>query len=212
MLVFSPHFPTYPPNIFRREARMVLSNLQASHDFRPDLADVKRFLAEDPSPRAIFLNSPHNPTGGVALREDLEGLANLIRGRDVAVFSDEPYDRMVWQGRHHSLLEFPGMMDQAVAGYVQQVVRHERRLGFAVSSPAISSAGQLITARSLRAAVRKWRASPPCATSASTAMRRREFKRKWVLVAGLNRRRVSCLMPGGTFYVFPSWRPSAPFP
>ena len=37
VLVFSPHFPTYPPNIFRRDARMVLSNLQASHDFRPDL-------------------------------------------------------------------------------------------------------------------------------------------------------------------------------
>src|SRR5580765_7827161 len=67
VLVFSPHFPTYPPNIFRRDARMVLSNLQASHDFRPDLGDVKAFLAEDPSPRAIFLNSPHNPTGGVAL-------------------------------------------------------------------------------------------------------------------------------------------------
>jgi aspartate aminotransferase len=117
VLVFSPHFPTYPPNIFRRDARMVLSNLKASHDFRPDLADVEKFLADDPSPRAIFINSPHNPTGGVALREDLEGLADLVRGRDVAVFSDEPYDRMVWRGRHHSLLEFPGMMEQAVAGY-----------------------------------------------------------------------------------------------
>ena len=88
----------------------MLSRLQASRDFRPNLDDVRTFLADDPSPRAIFINSPHNPTGGVALREDLEGLANLIRGRDLAIFSDEPYDRMVWRGRHHSLLEFPGMM------------------------------------------------------------------------------------------------------
>jgi len=103
VLVFSPHFPTYPPNIFRRDARMVLSELKASHDFRPSLEDVRRFLNEDKAPKAIFLNSPHNPTGGVALFEDLKGIADLIRGRDVVVFSDEPYDRMVWRGRHHSI-------------------------------------------------------------------------------------------------------------
>ena len=50
---------------------MVVSRLRASHDFRPSLEDVERFLAEDPSPKAIFLNSPHNPTGGVATLEDL---------------------------------------------------------------------------------------------------------------------------------------------
>ena len=69
---------------------MHLSTLKASHDFRPDLDDVRRFLEEDPSPKAIFLNSPHNPTGGVATEDDLRALADLIRGRDVAVFSDEP--------------------------------------------------------------------------------------------------------------------------
>ena len=104
VLVFSPHFPTYPANIQRRGGRMVVSRLRASHDFRPSLDDVERFLADDPSPKAIFLNSPHNPTGGVATLEDLTGLADLIRGRDVAVFSDEPYDAMVWHGRHHTLL------------------------------------------------------------------------------------------------------------
>src|SRR5262245_57737283 len=52
VLVFSPHFPTYPPNIFRRNARVVLSELKASNDFRPSLEDVRRFLASDKSPRA----------------------------------------------------------------------------------------------------------------------------------------------------------------
>ena len=71
VLVFSPHFPTYPPNIFRRDARVVISELKASNEFRPSLDDVRRFLSSDKAPRAIFLNSPHNPTGGVATREDL---------------------------------------------------------------------------------------------------------------------------------------------
>jgi len=214
VLVFSPYFPTYPPNIARRNARMVTSTLRASHDFRPDLGDVSRFLAEDPSPRAIFINSPHNPTGGVALREDLVGLADLVRGRDVAIFSDEPYDRMVWRGRHHSLLELPGMLAQTVAGYTfsKSFSMSGWRLGFAVSSPEIVDVLGKLTNSSLSCI-------PPFAQMAGIAAMRderdyrdarmQEFKQKVeLLVAGLNKiDGVSCLMPGGTFYVFPSVAP-----
>ncbi len=145
VLVFSPHFPTYPPNIERRGARMVLSRLDAARDFRPDPAEVRRFLEEDPSPGAIFLNSPHNPTGGVALLEDLEAIAELVEGhglgndgRGVAVFSDEPYDRMVWKGRHHTPLAIPGMMERTVAAYTfsKSFAMSGWRLGFAVADPA----------------------------------------------------------------------------
>ncbi len=109
VLVFSPHFPTYPPNIARRGARMCLSNLKQSCHFRPNLDDVQRFIARGPGAKAIFINSPHNPTGGVATEQDLRDLADLVRDQGVAVFSDEPYDRMVWTGRHHTLLAQPGM-------------------------------------------------------------------------------------------------------
>ena len=117
----------------------MISELKAANDFRPSLDDVRRFLSSDKSPRAIFLNSPHNPTGGVATLEDLKGLADLVRGKDVAVFSDEPYDRMVWRGRHHSLLELPGMIEQTVAAYTfsKSFSMSGWRLGFAVSSPEI---------------------------------------------------------------------------
>ena len=124
---FQPALPDLSGEHPAGGARMVLSRLRAPHDFRPDLADVERFLASDPSPKAIFLNSPHNPTGGVAALEDLEGLAGLIRGRDVAVFSDEPYDAMVWRGRHRTLLGQPGMLETVRRRlHLQQVVQHER--------------------------------------------------------------------------------------
>jgi aspartate aminotransferase len=211
VLVFSPHFPTYPPNIARRDARVVISSLQASHQFRPNLDDVQRFLSDDPSPRAIFINSPHNPTGGVALREDLEALAVLVRGRDVAVFSDEPYDRMVWRGRHHSLLEFPGMLEHAVAAYTfsKSFSMSGWRLGFAVSNPATIDVLGRLTNSALSCV-------PPFTQLAGVAAMReerkyrdstmQEFRRKVeLLVEGMNRiDGVSCLMPGGTFYVFPS--------
>src|SRR2546423_1622864 len=75
--------------------------------------------------------------GGVAAEDDLRGLADLVRGRDIAVLSDEPYDQMVWRGRHRTLLEQPGMMSQCVAAYTfsKSYSMSGWRLGFAVSSP-----------------------------------------------------------------------------
>ena len=214
VLVFSPYFPTYPANIARRGARICLSTLQQSRDFRPNLDDVERFLAEDPSPKAIFLNSPHNPTGGLASQEDLHALADLIRGRSIAVFSDEPYDRMVWRGRHHSLLEQPDMMDQAVGAYTfsKSFSMSGWRLGFAVSSPATVALLDKLTNTALSCV-------PPFTQMAGIAAlrqerpyrdaRMKEFQRKVeLLVKGLSAiDEISCLMPGGTFYVFPSVAP-----
>ena len=211
VLVFSPYFPTYPANIARRGARICLSTLRAARSFRPDLGDVRRFLAEDRSPKAIFLNSPHNPTGGVALLEDLHGLAELIHGRDVAVFSDEPYDCMVWRGRHHTLLAQPGMIDQTVAAYTfsKSFSMSGWRLGFAVSNPPTVEMLGKLTNTALSCV-------PPFTQVAGIAalqhdrqqrdQRMQEFRRKVArLVDGLNTiDGVSCLMPGGSFYAFPS--------
>ncbi len=211
VLVFSPHFPTYPPNIFRRNARMVISELKAANDFRPSLDDVRRFLSSDKSPRAIFLNSPHNPTGGVATLDDLKGIADLVRGKDVAVFSDEPYDRMVWRGRHHSILELPGMLEQAVASYTfsKSFSMSGWRLGFSISSPETIEVLGKLTNSAISCV------SPFTQMAGVVAMREelayrnstmKDFQRKVeLLVAGMNKiDGVSCLMPGGTFYVFPS--------
>jgi len=214
VLVFSPHFPTYEPNIERRGARACLVPLKQANDFRPDLAAVERFLDEDERPKAIFLNSPQNPTGGIALLEDLAGLADLVRGKDIAVFSDEPYDRMVWTGEHHSLLGQPGMIDQCVAAYTfsKSFSMSGWRLGFAVSSPQITEMIGKLTNSSLSCV-------PPFTQMAGAVALRQargerdqqmaEFGRKvQQLVGALNEvDGISCLMPGGSFYAFPNVAP-----
>src|SRR5262245_46105425 len=140
VLVFTPHFPTYAPNIERRRGCVILSPLKASNQFRPEMDDVERFMRSTPKAKAIFLNTPHNPTGGVATAEDLRELANLVRGRDIAIFSDEPYCHMVWQGKHEPLLRQPDMLDQAVAAYTysKSYSMSGWRLGYAVTSPRIA--------------------------------------------------------------------------
>ena len=211
VLVFSPYFPTYAANIARRGARMVLSSLRASHAFRPDLDAVRRFLDEDARPKAVFLNSPHNPTGGVATEDDLRGLADLVRGRDVAVFSDEPYDCMVWDGRHRSLLSEPDMLEHTVAAYTfsKSFSMSGWRLGYAVASPETVKVFDVLTNTALSCV-------PPFTQIAGIAAmqhdrqyrdaRMQDFRRKVeLLVAALRTvEGIECLMPGGTFYVFPS--------
>ena len=209
VLVFSPYFPTYVPNIERRGGRPVFTPLRQSNDFRPDTVAIERFLAEDPSPKAIFLNSPHNPTGGVATEEDLRRIGDLIRGEQIAVFSDEPYCHMVWKGRHHSVMAQPGMLDQGVAAFTfsKSYSMGGWRLGFAVSSAT--------TAESLGAMVNTTLSCTPpfvqIAGKAAVEMGRSErdavmnqFRTKVMLLTeGLNRiEGFHTLEPRATFYVF----------
>ncbi len=214
VLVFSPYFPTYVPNIARRQARVWLSDLKQEREFRPNLDDVERFLREDPHPKAIFLNSPHNPTGGVATEEDLQNLADLVRGRDVAVFSDEPYDRMVWRGRHHSIAALPGMLDRCVAVYTlsKSYSMSGWRLGYAVTSPEIAEVLAKLINTSLSCTPPMVQLAGIAALESDDEESRRTmqlFREKVeILVRGLNRiEGVRCLDPGGTFYVFPSVSP-----
>src|SRR5260221_4852249 len=147
VLLFSPQFPTYDPNVLRRGAKPVHAALKAENQFRPDLNDVAHFLKTEPKAKANFVNSPHNPTGGVATEEDLHGLAELIRGRPIALFSDEPYCHMVWTGKHFTPLAQPGMIDQCLAAYTfsKSYSMSGWRLGYAIGSPAIVDAiGKMI--------------------------------------------------------------------
>ena len=211
VLVFSPYFPTYLPNITARQARAWFVDLKQDQHFRPDLDQVERFLNRDPHPKAIFLNSPHNPTGGVATEDDLHGLADLVRGRNVVVFSDEPYCHMVWRGRHHSLLAQPGMLEQCVAAYTfsKSYSMSGWRLGFAVASAEHAAMLGKLTNISVSCV-------PPLVQLAGAAALRKDhaardqmmgrFREKVaILHAGLNQiSGVKCLDPGGAFYVFPN--------
>ncbi len=214
VLIFSPHFPTYEPNLDRRGARAVLAPLSAARDFRPQADDVARFLATDPRPRAVFLNSPHNPTGGVATRADLGAIADVVRGTDVVVFSDEPYCHMAWDGRHESIATEPGMLDQVVSAFTfsKSYSMSGWRIGFAVAHPDVVRAmGGLINTTAS--------CSPPFVQQAALAALEQDaatrdeymgqFRRKVERLAdGLARvEGFRVARPAGTFYVFPDVRP-----
>jgi aspartate aminotransferase len=213
VLLFSPHFPTYVPNLERRGVRAVTVPLLAENSFRPRASDVAHFLASDPRPRGVFLNSPHNPTGGVASGDDLAEIADVVRGTELMVLSDEPYCHMVWEGRHESILAQPGMIDHVVAAYTfsKSYSMSGWRVGFAVAHPQVADAiGKLINTTAS--------CTPPFAQLAAQAALEHDaptradymgrFRRKVErLTAGLARiDGIQVVPPAGTFYVFPDVR------
>ncbi len=214
VLLFDPCFPTFAPNLERRGGRIVTSPLRQEQEFRPNLADVEQFLTRERSPRAIFLNSPHNPTGGVALEADLQGIAELIRGKNIAVFSDEPYCHMVWTGQHRSILSQPGMLEQCVAAYTfsKSYSMSGWRIGYAITSPPLASMITKMINTALSCV------PPLCQMAAKAALEHdaaerdatmKLFEQKVRLLVDALRQvpQVSVLMPAGTFYVFPNVAP-----
>lgn len=210
VLVFTPQFPTYPPNLARRGAEVVESPLRQDNAFRPNLEDVESFVKNNPRAKAIFLNTPHNPTGGVATKADLNGIADLIRDRNIALFSDEPYCHMVWEGEHATPLQVDGMLEQCMACYTfsKSYSMSGWRLGYAVSSPPIVDAISKMINTALSCV-------PPFVQMAGEAALKQDaderdevmlrFKKKVELLVDALRKvnGIEVLMPAGTFYVFP---------
>ena len=211
VLVFSPYFPTYLPNILRRGARMITSALKQENAFRPSLTDIEHFLSSDECPKAIFLNSPHNPTGGVTPPEDLQAIAEMIRGRDIAVFSDEPYCHMSWSEEHTSLIQQEDMLLQTVSAYTfsKSYSMSGWRLGYAVTSVELADRIAKMINTSLSCV-------PPMVQLAGLAaleqdlQEREQSMKKFqnkvhLLTDGLNEiDGIHTLDPAGTFYVFPN--------
>jgi aspartate aminotransferase len=210
VLLFSPQFPTFEPNIRRRGGIPVYAPLRQENAFRPDLNDVEQFLKNANRPRAIFLNSPHNPTGGVATAADLKAIADMVRGRAVAVFSDEPYCHMVWEGKHRTILAEPGMLEQCVAAYTfsKSYSMSGWRVGYAISGPRkVEMIGKLInTSLSCVPPICQFAGQAALEHDAEERDRAMQLFRRKVELLVVELRKVEgvkVLMPAGTFYAFP---------
>ena len=210
VLLFSPAFPTFEPNVVRRGARPVYVPLRQANQFRPDLNDVERFVKSEPRARAIFLNSPHNPTGGVATADDLKSIANVIRDKRIALFSDEPYCHMVWTGKHQTILGEPGAIEQCLGAYTfsKSYSMSGWRLGYAIGSKATIDAVGKMTNTSISCVPPFVQLGGMAALKHDAAERdatMQKFRKKVELLVGELKKvdGVNVLMPAGTFYAFP---------
>ena len=99
VIVFEPVYDSYVPAIETVGGTAVFARLQFP-DYAPDWGQVARLIT--PKTRMIIINSPHNPTGSLLTAVDLEKLAELLRGTDIVVLSDEVYEHIVFDGERHA--------------------------------------------------------------------------------------------------------------
>jgi aspartate aminotransferase len=107
--------PAWPPttgHIIAAQARPVFVPIRESLGWRYDLDELRRAIT--PKTRAIYINSPHNPTGGVLTRADIEAIAAMARERNLWVLSDEAYEDVLFEGEHVSIGSLPGMYDRTI--------------------------------------------------------------------------------------------------
>lgn len=110
--------PTWPPaagNIVAARGVPVGCPLHERLGWRFDLDELESRIT--PKTRALYINSPHNPTGGVLTRPDLERIAAIVQERNLWLLSDEAYEDVLFDGTHVSPASLPGMYERTISVY-----------------------------------------------------------------------------------------------
>ena len=101
VIVFQPVYDSYVPAIQTVGGTPVFANLRFP-DYSPDWDELRALIS--PRTRMIIVNSPHNPTGSVLTAVDREKLAEIVRGTDIVILSDEVYEHILFDGEAHASL------------------------------------------------------------------------------------------------------------
>lgn len=208
VLVVEPCFVCYAPIVSLCGGVPVPITTRAQDRFRLTAEQLKAAIT--PKTKVLILPFPNNPTGAVMERADLEAVAEVLRGTDILVLTDEIYSALTYGIKHFSIIELPGMRERTiyVNGFSKAYSMTGWRLGYIcapeplvkqmlkihqygiMSSPTISQYAAIEALEECDADVEK--------------MRREYDQRRRYLVNALNSIGLDCFEPQGAFYVFPS--------
>lgn len=211
VLIPSPSFVCYEPLAAMAGGVPVMLETSAEDAFRltPEVLQA----AITPKTKLLVLPFPNNPTGAVMQREHLEAIAEVLRGTDIMVLSDEIYGELTYiEGGHTSFASIEGMKERTmlVSGFSKSYAMTGWRLGY-VCGPAPV----------MKQVIKLHQFAIMCApTTAQYAaiealdhgdedvqqMRGDYDQRRRLIVSELNRMGLTCFDPQGAFYVFPSIR------
>jgi aspartate/methionine/tyrosine aminotransferase len=128
----NPGYPIYESMISFAGAKAVPLRLREDKKFSFDVDELRSKITD--KTRLIVVNSPHNPTGGVIPRDDLEVIANLAKEHDLWVLSDEIYNRIVYDAKFESIIQFPDMKERTIIldGHSKTYAMTGWRVGYGV--------------------------------------------------------------------------------
>src|SRR6202789_1342011 len=206
-LVFSPYWTPIADLITGTQARplRVPSSTARRNGIRNTLEQFST-----PRTRAIYYNTPQNPSGLVFTRAEAEEVAAFALERDLIVIADEAYEDLVYEGEHFSIASLPGMLERTITCFTFSKTYGMTgwRAGYAVAKEPFMSALKKIVLYSTNGVTTfvQYAMLEALKTSEEriTATREEYRKRRDLLVEGLNEVGLECAPPAGAFYAFPS--------
>ena len=215
VLLPSPDYPLWTAAVSLSGGTPVHYRCDEQSDWFPDLEDIRRKVT--PRTKAIVVVNPNNPTGAVYSRELLEGLVEIARANDLVVFSDEIYDKILYDDGHH--VPLASLAEDLVIITLNGLSKTYRvagfRTGWMVVSGAKHRARDYIEGLDILASMRLC-ANVPSQHAIQTALGGYQSINEFIVPGGrLYEQRevawsmlnaiegVSCVKPRGALYLFP---------
>ena len=203
VIIPSPSFLGYIPMFELLNVSPVCTSLD--DNFEPDIDGIKKKITS--KTEAILINTPSNPTGTVYSRKTLEEIAAIAVEHGLYVFSDEAYEKIIYEGRHVSIASLNGM-EKYVATFQtfsKSFAMCGYRLGYVIAPPALAVAMKKVHIYSTISAptISQMLGVKALSQSAYTRKMVKEYdRRRRFIVARLNEMGLPTKMPNGAFYTF----------
>ncbi len=208
VIVPQPAFVCYGPICELAGGKPVYLNTKEENKFKLTADELKSVITD--KTKLLVLPYPNNPTGAIMTREDLEEIAEVLRGTDIMILSDEIYCELTYGREHVSIASLDGMRERTIiaSGFSKTYAMTGWRLGYTLAPAEITKqmlkihqyAIMCAPTTSQYAAVEAMRNG-----DADVDMMRKEYnRRRRYIVGGLRSLGIDCFDPEGAFYVYPN--------
>lgn len=208
VILVSPTYVAYSPLVQMAGGIPVYVQCKEENEFKLTKELLEEAVTE--KTKMLFLNFPGNPTGGIMTKEDYAELIPLIQKHELFVVSDEIYAELTYEGKHCSIASFDEIKDQVIlmSGFSKAYSMTGWRMGYLCAHPDVIHAMLMIHqyAQMCPNTIAQYAAVEAAKNGdGDIEMMSKQFlMRRNYIVNGLNRIGLTCHMPKGAFYVFPS--------
>ncbi|WP_144699766.1 aminotransferase [Fictibacillus phosphorivorans] len=208
VIVVEPSFVSYAPTVTLAGGVPVPVNTYSEDDFKLQPEQIEAAITD--KTKVLMLCSPNNPTGTVLSKGDLERIAEVVEKHDLLVISDEIYAELTYDEPYTSFPAVKNMRDRTIliSGFSKAFAMTGWRLGFACGPKAILQAMLKIHQYTMMCAptMAQHAALEALVNGQKDVVKMKESyrQRRSLVIHALEEMGLSCHVPGGAFYVFPS--------
>lgn len=207
VLVVEPSFVCYKPIVDLMHGVPVVIETKPEDNFKLTAEALREKITD--KTKLLILPFPNNPTGAILTRPELEAIADVLRGTNILILTDEIYSELTYQGKHVSIASIDGMQERTlyVNGFSKAFAMTGWRLGYVAGPQPLVSQMLKIHQYAIMCSptVSQYAAIDAlekCDDDVQAMVREYDMRRRYIVNA-FNELGLTCFEPGGAFYVFP---------